>query len=286
LKRKKPLPLRTTGKRTANTLPAVIKMRRLKPIVYGAVTLLTVAAGAALAIAFDVPHKISLATQDATASLGFDVAQVQVTGLKNLKRVDVHVAVARAGGGSMLFTNVDAIRAEVEKIPWVKSATVSRQLPDRMEVQIVERQPAALWQLKGRMAVIDLSGKILETRNLKPFSKLPLVVGEGANSRVAMLLDDMDQVPALKAKVDVLIWNGNRRWDVQFKSGDTLQLPEGRPEAQAALTAFAQLDAANGLLGKGLGQFDMRVADRLFIRGQHMNGTNMTQSSAKNGTAI
>jgi cell division protein FtsQ len=286
MKRKKSLPLRSTGKRTTTNLPAVIKVRSLKPMLVGAGSILAVAGGVALAVAYDVPRQISLATQATTASLGFDVAQVEVTGLKNLKRVDVHVAVARAGGGSMLFTNVDSIRAEVEKIPWVKSATISRQLPDRMAVQIVERTPAALWQLRGRMVVIDLSGKVLETRNLRHFAALPLVVGEGANSRVAMLLDDMDQVPALKAKVDVMIWNGNRRWDVQFKSGDTLQLPEGRSEAQAALTAFAQLEAANGLLGKGVGQFDMRVADRLFIRSPHGNGTNMTQSSAKAETAI
>ncbi len=286
MKRKKSLPLRSTGKRTATQLPAVIKVRSLKPMLYSAAGILAVAGCAALAIAFDVPKKVNLATQAATASLGFDVAQVQVTGLKHLPRIDVHVAVARAGGGSMLFTDVDAIRAEVEKIPWVKSATVSRQLPDRMEIAIQERDPAALWQLNGRLSVIDSSGKVLERKNFRPFAKLPLVVGPGANAQVAMLLDDMDQVPALKSKVDVLVWNGNRRWDVQFKSGDTLQLPEGRSEAQAALTAFAQLEAANGLLGKGVGQFDMRIADRLFIRGQRMNGTNMTQSSAKNKTAI
>jgi cell division protein FtsQ len=286
MKRKKSLPLRSTGKRTATTLPAVIKVRSLKPVLYGAGSILAVAGCAAMAIAFDVPQRVRMATQAATASLGFDVAQVEVTGLTHLPRIDVHVAVARAGGGSMLFTDVDAIRTEVEKLPWVKSATVSRQLPDRMVIAIHERTPVALWQLNGRLSVIDVSGTVLERRQLRPFAKLPLVVGPGANMQVAMLMNDMDMVPALKAKVDVLMWKGNRRWDVQFKSGDTLQLPEGRNEALAALTAFAQLDAANGLLGKGVGQFDMRVADRLFIRGQPMNGTNMTQSSAKTETAI
>jgi cell division protein FtsQ len=285
MKRSKKLPLRSTGKRTTSQLPAVIKVRNLRRWIYTGVTALAVVATAALAIAFDVPRQINLAAQAATASLGFDVAQVEVKGLRHLKRVDVHVTVAKAGGGSMLFTDVEAIKAAVEALPWVKSATVSRQLPDRMVIDIIERAPAALWQLNRRLSVIDISGNVLENRHLRAFAQLPLVVGEGANLRVASLLDDMAQVPQLKGKVDALVWTGNRRWDVQFKSGDTLQLPEGRSEAQAALVAFAQLEAANGLLGKGLGQFDMRVADRLFIRNQ-TNGTNMTQSSATSDRAI
>jgi cell division protein FtsQ len=285
MKRPRKLPLRSTGKRTTTTLPAVIRVRNIRAWLYGGITVLAVVASAALAIAYDVPHQLNLATQAATASLGFDVAEVEVTGLTHLKRVDVHVAVARAGGGSMLFTDVERIRAEVEKIPWVKSATVSRQLPDRMAIHIVERTPVALWQLNRHLAVIDVSGRVLDSQHLRSFAALPLVVGEGANLRAASLFDDMAQVPQLKTKIDALVWMGNRRWDVQFKSGDTLQLPEGRSAAQAALVAFAQLDAANGLLGKGLGQFDMRVADRLFIRGA-ASGTNMTQSSAKSDRAI
>lgn len=285
MKQPKKLPLRSTGKRMPTQLPAVIKVRNIRRWMYSGLAVLAVAGTAAVAIAFNVPQQISLAAQAATSSLGFDVAQVEVTGLKHLKRVDVHVAVAKSGGGSMLFTDVDAIRQGVEALPWVKSATVSRQLPDRMSIKIVERTPVALWQFNHRLSIIDVSGRVLESRNFKPFAQLPLVVGAGANLRVANLLDDMAQVPQLKGKVDALVWTGNRRWDVQFKSGDTLQLPEGRAEAQAALVAFAQLDAANGLLGKGLGQFDMRVADRLFIR-QPTSGTNMTQSRATSDRAI
>jgi cell division protein FtsQ len=285
MKHPRKLPLRTTGKRKPAQLPAVIKVRNVRRWIYSGVAMLGAAACTALAIAFNIPQHVSLATQAATASLGFDVAQVEVTGLKYLKRVDVHVAVAKAGGGSMLFTDVDVIRAGVEALPWVKSATVSRQLPDHMSIDITERTPVALWQLNHRLSIIDISGRVLETRQFKPFAHLPLVVGEGANVRVANLLADMTQVPQLKGKVDTLVWTGNRRWDVQFKSGDTLQLPEGRAESQAALVAFAQLDAANGLLGKGLGQFDMRVADRLFIRSPS-SGTNMTQSPASKDRAI
>jgi cell division protein FtsQ len=285
MKRQRKPPLRSTGKRIPAQVPVVIKVRNARRWAFGGAAVLGVVACTALAIALNVPQRVSLATQAATASLGFDVAQVEVAGLTHLKRVDVHVAVAKAGGGSMLFTDVDAIRAEVEALPWVKSATVSRQLPDHMAINIIERTPMALWQLNHRLSVIDISGRVLEARRFKAFAHLPLVVGEGANIRIASLLADMAQVPQLQGKVDTLVWTGNRRWDVQFKSGDTLQLPEGRAEAQAALVAFAQLDAANGLLGKGLGQFDMRVADRLFIRSP-TNGTNMTQSSVTTDRSI
>src|SRR3546814_16143270 len=57
-------------------------------------------------------------------------------------------------------------------------------------------------------------------------------------------------------------WVGNRRWDLRFRSGETLSLPEGEAEAKAAIAKFAHMDGANRLLGRGILRFDMSDPSR------------------------
>ena len=61
-------------------------------------------------------------------------------------------------------------------------------------------------------------------------------------------------------------WVGNRRWDLQFQSGETLALPEGDSEAAAALVNFARMDGVDRLLGRGIVRFDMRDPARFVLR--------------------
>jgi cell division protein FtsQ len=61
-------------------------------------------------------------------------------------------------------------------------------------------------------------------------------------------------------------WIGNRRWNLTFKTGQLLALPEGKDESAKALITFAQLDGRNRLLGGKATAFDMRAGDRIYIR--------------------
>jgi cell division protein FtsQ len=59
-------------------------------------------------------------------------------------------------------------------------------------------------------------------------------------------------------------WVGNRRWNLTFDSGETLELPE--ENAPAALVKFAEMDGRDRLLGRGFTRFDMRDPTKLVAR--------------------
>ena len=61
-------------------------------------------------------------------------------------------------------------------------------------------------------------------------------------------------------------WVGGRRWDLSFQSGETVALPEGADAARAALSKFAKVDQSNGLLGRGLVRFDLRIPGKMIVR--------------------
>ena len=152
---------------------------------------------------------------------------------------------------------------------WIKDARVSRRLPDTLVVDIVERSPAAIWQHSGRLSLIDAKGVVLEPVSVGTMPDLPLVIGPKANQRAQDLDRLLAEASSLKELLAGATWVGNRRWDLRFRSGETLSLPEGEPEAKAALAKFAHMDGANRLLGRGILRFDMRDPSRFVLRLPH-----------------
>ncbi len=72
--------------------------------------------------------------------------------------------------------------------------------------------------------------------------------------------------PHLRPQVTEAEWVGNRRWNLTFKTGQMLALPEGEKESADALVTFARLDGVNRLLGGKVATFDMRAPERIYMR--------------------
>jgi cell division protein FtsQ len=70
----------------------------------------------------------------------------------------------------------------------------------------------------------------------------------------------------MQAQLASATWVGGRRWDLSFQSGETVVLPEGEQAARAALAKFAKADQTNGLLGRGLVRFDLRIPGKMIVR--------------------
>ena len=166
----------------------------------------------------------------------------------------------------MPLVDLDGTRAELMKLGWISDARVSRRLPDTLVVDIVERVPTAIWQYQHRLALIDKDGVVIGPVDDRVMPDLPVVVGPGANRRATHLAALMSTAPSLKPLVTAASWQGDRRWDIIFQSGEKLMLPEGEQEAAKALAFFALEDRRAGLLGKGLVSIDMRDPTRVVAR--------------------
>ena len=90
--------------------------------------------------------------------------------------------------------------------------------------------------------------------------------GRGVTGQVAALDHLLEAAPALKTQVAEAEWVGNRRWNLTFRTGQVLALPEGDEESAAALVSFARMDGVDRLLGGKVAAFDMRVPDRIYLR--------------------
>jgi len=234
------------------------------------------AMGVVVTLALDIPSKAATSAGAAIGRAGFTVNGYQIVGLNRMDRarvdevIDDELRRASEEGGSRRpaqpLVDVAAIRGRLLQFGWVKDARVSRRLPDTLVIDIVERRPAALWQDKQRLALIDSEGVVLDRVRVDQMPDLPLLIGPGANDRARELDRLMNGVPTLKPQLASATWIGNRRWDLAFQTGETVALPEGEGAARRALVKFAKVDRSAGLLGRGLVRFDLRKPGQMTVR--------------------
>jgi cell division protein FtsQ len=212
-----------------------------------------------------VPGMIGASAAEAAGQAGLRVEQIQITGLRNMDRMSVYAVALDQKSRAMPLVDLRAVREKLLRYGWIADAQVSRRLPDTLLVHIVEREPAAVWQDNGQLTLIDAAGVLLAPvdPNAVP-SHLPLVIGPGADRQERGYTALMQAAPRFHGKVRAATWVGNRRWDLTFRSGETLLLPE--EGAREALIRFAELDGTQTLLGRGWKRFDMRDPTKLVAR--------------------
>jgi len=81
-------------------------------------------------------------------------------------------------GRNVFFVPLDERKKQLEEIPWVESAAVSRLLPDRLTVYIRERTPVAFVQIGSRIGLIDARGVLMDLPRNTKYS-FPVVRGVG-----------------------------------------------------------------------------------------------------------
>lgn len=227
--------------------------------------------GAALAVLWaiasfaGVPELAREQIAGSASRAGFEVRKVSVSGTNRMDEQIVYERVLAEQDRPMPLVDLAEVRARLLELPWVKDARVSRQLPDTLKVDIVERVPHAVLKKPDRLVLVDAEGHELEPVSAAKAKGRLMIEGPGA----ARMVGDLDRLlaaaPALKPRIAAAEWVGNRRWNLTFETGQLLALPEGEA-GPAALVRFAKMDGMHRLIGGRPVAIDMRVPDRAYLR--------------------
>lgn len=118
----------------------------------------------------------------------FHPEQVELNGAHYVSRPAALEVFSADRGQSVLRIPLAERRRQLEALPWVEKATVRRALPNRIEVELVERSPIAFLREETDLALIDGHGVILE-RPLEGNFHFPVVSG----IRAAMSLEERER---------------------------------------------------------------------------------------------
>jgi cell division protein FtsQ len=241
--------------------------RFARPAALGAIALVAFAAGA-IAWRSGLPGQLAEAAREriiaASVSGGLVVARVTLEGRMHADAAEILAASGLAQGQPMLAVSPEAIRARLEALPWIAQASVQRRFPGHVHLVITERTPFAIWQNRGRFALIDRQGRVIVRDAVERFADLPLVVGEGAAGEAATLLGVLAMYPEVQQRVTAAVRVNQRRWNLRLASGADVLLPEGHEAA--ALERLLALHQEVQVLDRQLIAVDLRLPDRMVLR--------------------
>lgn len=133
---------------------------------------------------------------------------------------------------------VDAIKARVEKMPWVKYASVQRVWPDTLIIEVVEHMPVAYW---GDKALVNNDGKVFYP-DIKSFPKgLPRFVAvEGLSENCLRYFKDASEMFApINLKVAQVKFNARQALTLTLDNDVEINL--GRQNKLYRLQRFTQI---------------------------------------------
>ncbi|QDH13012.1 FtsQ-type POTRA domain-containing protein [Formicincola oecophyllae] len=185
-------------------------------------------------------------------------------------------------GADMLAFSVEEARHCIDGLPFVAHTVVERHLPGTIIVTVTEHHPVALWQFKHHYRYINEDGALISERDLHalhlhdltprtlgdngpagPSVPLPLLVGAGANDDAGHIVQVLAAHPTINQHVRALVRVGQRRWNLELRSGTVVMLPEGHEDAAMARLELYQKRMA--LLDRPLKRVDMRLPDRMVL---------------------
>lgn len=199
-----------------------------------------------------------------TRSPLLDVDRVDLRGAVNTTAADVERAAGLTGKPQLADLEPAVAVSKLERLPWVQEATVVRHWPGTVQVDLVERVPAAtVPAAAGGWAVVDREGRVLATSAEPPPGLAQLAAppaptpGGEVTPDVQGALRVLDALPpSLSERVNGLTVNADGTIDVHaaglplIRFGPATQV---RPKLVALATLVARTDL------RGVESVDVRV---------------------------
>lgn len=205
------------------------------------------------------------------ASERLRVERVDVRGGRFLSDGEVRELLGSAVGENILEVDIEALKSQLRASPWVADATVRRNLPDALQVDVVERVPLALAEL-DRLFLMDADGVLIDLYGPQTAGfDLPIVRGlKGLDGdsrrdrarRAGTLLADLGE---LASEVSEVVVEGTGELRVVLRgAGEQLRL--GAPPYRERFVTY--LGLREELLARcpDAEYFDLRFRDRIYAK--------------------
>lgn len=172
------------------------------------------------------------------AHINQPVSRVLVEGdLKYLDRREVMERVPVFQGDRWLEVDLNHVRNEVEALPWIYSAQVSRRWPHTLHIRLQEQKPIAIW---NEHHLLNQYGQVFDRDN-KVVQGFPLLQGAEGSERnvIDRFLEFSRLLAPLRLKPVRLQLDERHAWNVTLDNG--LVIKAGNHKALERMQRFVFL---------------------------------------------
>lgn len=200
-----------------------------------------------------------------------DVDHIDVATSPHVSRKDVLAAADIEVGDALVLVRPGVVERNVEEIPWVESASVSRRLPGRVAIEVHERRAIGWVRRAGGSPafLVDADGFVLGYQAVVP-TDLPEFRGVSRRTRPGEVITDPNLAsltvslpPELAGRVVVVERDGDGSITLSLRDGPDLLFGKAESVRAKATAAVAVLDS---LGGDRVAVIDVRVPSAPVVR--------------------
>jgi cell division protein FtsQ len=119
----------------------------------------------------------------------FEIKEVSVRGLKELTEKDILTQAAITPRQNLLSVNIESLGKRISANPWVKNIYVGRELPNRLVLEVRERNPVAMVKQASDFYLMDNEGFVFKKLGKGDEVDLPILTGiDGKEKEKSKLL--------------------------------------------------------------------------------------------------
>ena len=238
-------------------LPLDVKLMNTLTVVLGVVL-----AGMVLALAVAWLMRQSL----------FNLSAIRVQGdVAHNNAVTLRANVAHKLAGNFFTVDLERARAAFEAVPWVRSAVVQREFPNRLKVVLQEHKAIANWGPEGDARLVNSFGEVFEANPGDVEAEdLPLL--NGPQGQAPLVLQGYQLLSPLFEEIDAVLQalelSGQGGWRARLDSGAVIELGHGSfDDIQARTRRFiATLTQVSSRYGRDLESADLRYGNGYAIK--------------------
>ena len=105
--------------------------------------------------------------------------QIEVAGAEHVTHAQIMEVMGGDIGRNIFFVPLAQRQQQLEKIPWVGSASVMRFVPNRLRIEIHERTPVAFARIGSHISLIDAEGNLMELTPRPKHTGVAITPGSG-----------------------------------------------------------------------------------------------------------
>lgn len=147
---------------------------------FGILAFSSVAVGMLAGVSYAVTWAAGKACDRAAGLKVFKVSEVQVSGLRYVRKEDLVSFIGDPSGESVFGVDMEGIVGRLSAHPWIKGVSVKRELPGRVRLTVEERRPAVVAEADSGRFLVDEEGAVLAKLTGDDWGYLPAVVYEKA----------------------------------------------------------------------------------------------------------
>ncbi len=201
--------------------------------------------------------------------------------LQHVRRVEVEQALPAALKGNFFSVNLEAVRAALEKLPWVRRVEVRRVWPSRLEVRVEEHRPAARWEESrgtARGELVNSFGEVFAA-SLPEADAAGLPVLHGPQGTAPDLLKRYGEFveafrPVGLRPVQILL-SPRLSWQLRLENGMAVDLGREQPKSPLGVRLARFIAVYPDTVGKRAVQpavVDLRYPNGFAMRGAATEG--------------